>query len=203
MAAGTGRVQRGAPGPVLALSTGQGIPSGSVLPALHANPAGHCPVQDAFTMASESPYLPAGHLGQTANPPGLKRPAGHTAPAVLLLELLAGQAYPGAQGPLHPATGIAVVFPKRPAGHGRQTGSWLVRYVPTAHATAVALELPAGQKCPSAQSPLQVEVLSAVEPPYTPAGHSVHCVTLVAPVVVRYVPAGHGTDVALVEPAEQ
>ncbi len=144
LAAGTGRVQRGAPGPVLALSAGQGVPSGSVLPALHANPAGHCPVQDAFTMASESPYLPAGQTGQTANPPGLKRPAGHTAPAVLL-ELLAGQAYPGAQGPLHTATGIAVVFPKRPAGHGRQTGSWLVRYVPTAHATAVALELPAGQ----------------------------------------------------------
>jgi hypothetical protein len=62
-------------------------------------------------------------------------------------------------------------------------------YVPTPQAFAVALVLPAGQKNPAPQLPLQAAV-AAPAAPHVPAGHKAVHAEEFRPVWEPYVPAG-------------
>jgi hypothetical protein len=155
LAALSSEVHTAAPGP---LERPGGQATGSVAPRGHANPGGHCPVQDAFVMVDVAPYLPAGQGAQAPNPPGLNRPAGHT--ATVAFWLLAGQEYPAAQAPLHPAVGIATALPNRPGGQSRHTGSSTLLYDHPGHAIAVLFKLPGGHQYPGVHGPLQADELA-------------------------------------------
>ena len=61
-------------------------------------PGLHRPLHSAVVAPLPLPYVPAGHGLHAAAPPPLYHPAGHTA-TVGTVEP-AGQAYPGAHGPL-------------------------------------------------------------------------------------------------------
>jgi hypothetical protein len=53
----------------------------------------------------------------------------------------AGHSKPSAHGPVHPASPMAEVFPKRPGGHAAQAEALLVLYVPAGHGAEVMAAL--------------------------------------------------------------
>ena len=65
--------------------------------------------------------------------------AEHT-PVVSLVDP-AGHSKPSAHGPVHPASPMAEVFPKRPGGHAVQAEALLVLYVPAGHGAEVMAAL--------------------------------------------------------------
>ncbi len=108
------------------------LAAGHAYPGLHAplqlaevapgpphRPAMHAPLQANDPRPCMLPKRPLGHGVHTAAPPTLYCPALHRA-AVALVDP-AGQAYPGAHGPVQVAEGRAEVPPNRPAGQGTHT----------------------------------------------------------------------------------
>jgi hypothetical protein len=146
-------------------------------------------VQAAEVRPGSAPYTPRGHGVQLPAPGREYVPAGHT--TAVALALPAGQAWPSLQLPEQPALLLNApsTAPNRPAGHGVHVPAPNEEYVPAGHSTVVALTLPAGHMCPSAQEPAHptVPLGAPTNVPNRPAGHGAH---VPAP-ASEYVPAGH------------
>jgi hypothetical protein len=153
------------------------------VPGGQAYPAGHGPLQDALVRPLMAPNLPTGHgplqaatvMGvvppyrptpQSVHTPAPAReylPSGHS--NAVAVDDPAAHAYPAAQFPVHVATAIAVVPPKRPAGHREHDPSPTRLYRPVGHVNAVALVDPAAHAYPAVQFAVQVDtVRPAVDP---------------------------------------
>jgi hypothetical protein len=186
-----------------------------VEPAAQTYPALQLPEHVAFLKPTDPPYTPAGHRLHDPAPPALYWPTAHMAAVALVLP--ATHAYPALQLPEHVAFLRPTDPPYTPAGHRLHDPAPASLYWPTGHTAAVALVLPATQKCPAAHAPSHSDDDSPPIDPKRPAEHKPLQLATDSPLLLPnkpalqlvhdpapptlYWPTGHTAAVALVLPA--
>lgn len=168
---------------------GQMDPVALVVPAAHAYPAGHSPVQLEFVRPLVSPKRPGAHMLHTEAPAAAYVPGAQM--VAVALAVPAAQAYPAGHRPVQLGVIRPLVLPKDPAGHTLQAPAPPTENCPGAHTTAVALMDPRGHAYPGAQGPVQLADARPLVSPYCPAGHSPVQLSVVRPLVLPKRPTGH------------